>query len=186
MSAPTEPSPPATEAPPVERKVIMVKGIVVPARRVPAHPPAATSSWRVRGCTVALAVALAVVSPLSAILVYFVARGILGNSNQQQYVLSVGVPRLISYVTSLPLGVWLLVRARRGVKNFQSFGVQCLCWWMIVQGVFFIYSNIRGLDLLDEQYEGAERVPLHVPDAAARWHRARCAAWPAVASALVP
>ena len=28
---------------------------------------------------------------------------------------------------------------------------------MIVQGVFFIYSNIRGLDLLDEQYEGAER-----------------------------
>ena len=102
--------------------------------------------WR---CIVALAVA----SPLSAIVVYLIVRGILGDSSQQLYMLWVGVPRLISYVTALPLGVWLLIRARRG----KIPGFQCICWWMLVQGGFMIYNNIRGLNLLDEQYDGAER-----------------------------
>ena len=110
-------------------------------------PPPPAPSW---GCIVALAI----VSPLSAVVVYLVVRGILGDSSQQLYMLWVGVPRLISYVTALPLGFWLLIRSRRGGKVP---GFQCICWWMLVQGGFMIYNNIRGLDLHEEQYDGAER-----------------------------
>ena len=147
----------ATPTPSAEPRVFCVEARVVPVQSVSAPPPARFPDWRVRGWSVALAV----VSPLSAIVVYFIARSFIGSSNQQRYIMSVGVPRMISYVTSLPLSVWLLVGALRGAKRFHHFGVQCICWWMIVQGVFFIYSFIystaRGLNLLDEQYEGAER-----------------------------
>ena len=104
--------------------------------RVVTTPPAAASasmSWRAWGC---------------AIVVYLVARTLLGNSDQRLYMLWVGVPRMG--------WVWLLVRAHKGEWKVPG-GFQCLCWWMLVQGVFMLYSNIRGLDLLDTQYEGAER-----------------------------
>ena len=135
-------------APSVDRRIFVESRVVT-------TPPAAASasmSWRAWGCVVGLAA----VSPLSAIVVYLVARTILGNSDQRLYMLWVGVPRMVSYATALPVGVWLLVRARKGELKVPS-GFQCLCWWMLVQGVFMLYSNIRGLDLLDTQYEGAER-----------------------------
>ena len=100
-------------------------------------------------CGDALFRLLAVLSPLSSLVLWMGVRSVIDSSDQRGYLLYVGVPRLVSFVTAPFVVRWILRSEKTpgccGVGSGD--GCPCPAWWMLGQAlVMDVWGAARGLD----------------------------------------